>query len=61
MSVGSYLSADLSRVLSEFGFEEKDFELDESQSDEQSDNYITVDQVFDGKITSLSTRFSTVI
>ena len=57
MSVGSYLSADLSRVLSEFGFEEKDFERGESQSDEQSDDYITVDKVFDGKMTSLSTKF----
>ena len=57
MSVGSYLSADLSRVLSEFGFEEKDFEHEESQSDEQSDDYITVDKVFDGKMTPLSTKF----
>ena len=52
MSVGSYLSADLSRVLEEFGFEEKDFERDESQSDEHGEDYITVDQVFEGKMTS---------
>jgi hypothetical protein len=48
MSVGSYLSADLSRVLEEFGFEEKHFEQDQSESDEQDEDYITVDQVFDG-------------
>ena len=61
MSVGSYLSADLSRVLEEFGFEDgavvddDDDEVEDQSLETESKSGSIVDDVFDGSNSTIST------
>jgi hypothetical protein len=59
MSVGSYLSADLSRVLEEFGFDDgavvDDDEVEDQSLETESKSGSIVDDVFDGSNSTIST------